>query len=332
MNNQEKRTVKKMNGLCLLVTALLILGHCYGQQASTYNKNIRPSFPQAGTVKVMTFNIRANNVLEGLYKWPFRKQVIFDILTDNGADVIGLQEARHSQLQDIQQVLKQYNCYAAGRSDGLQSGESCPIFYRKDRFTLLDSGTFWFSDTPRASGTKDWGNIVPRICSWVHLREKGQGTGFYVYNLHLDAFSQNSREKSVRLLAKQVFGRKTKDPFVVTGDFNMKLDNSAMKYLMKFGYQSPYPKMVDAWMSVHPDQSEVSTCQAVGGLIAGPQIDHIQLCENTTALEVTIDSRKLNEHYASDHYPVIAKIQITRPAQVARLDGKKNSIANTALD
>ena len=323
--------MKKMNGLCLSVAALLILGNCYGQQGKPY-KNIQSSLPQAGAVKVMTFNIRANNILEGLNKWPLRKQVIFDIFNDNRADVIGLQEVLYAQLQDVKLVLKQYGYYAVGRSDGLQGGESCPIFYRKDRFTLLDSGTFWFSDTPSVSGTKDWGNIVPRICSWVYLREKGQNAGFYVYNLHLACTSQNSREKSVRLLAKQVAERKTRDKFVVIGDFNMELHNPAMKYLMKFGYQTPYPKMVDAWMSVHPGQSDVSTSRGIGGWVSGPKIDHIQMCENAKALEVTIDSRRLNDRYASDHFPVVAKILLTPPTQVAGLDYKKDRVANAALN
>ena len=228
----------------------------------------------------MTFNIRANNILDSLDSWYFRKHRVFDILAVHAPDVIGFQEARDSQLQQIQQALPQYSYYAAGRYDGMHSGESCPIFYRKDRFALLDSGTFWFSDLPDAPGTMDWGNIVPRICSWVYLRERGQDASFYVFNLHLDCFSQNSREKSVRLLSRQVAYRKTKVPFIVMGDFNMPLENPAMRYLLKFGYQTPYPKMVDAWLFVNPDQSEASTWQKFGGQLLGPKIDHIQICED----------------------------------------------------
>ena len=314
--------MNKLNGLFFSVTALLILNGCYGWQEDIVQRELYFSSPKAAEVKVMTFNIRANNVLDSLDSWYFRKQTVFDIFTDHTADVIGLQETRYSQLQQIQQTLPQYSYYAVGRYDGMQSGESCPIFYRKERFTLLDSGTFWFSDTPNVPGTIDWGNIVPRICSWVHLLEKGQNTSFYVYNLHLDSFSQNSRENSVRLLAKKVAERKTQAPFIVMGDFNMAMYNPAMMYLMKFGYQTPYPKMVDAWLSVYPDQSETPTCQKLGGLFLGPNIDHIQMSEDIRALDVTIDSRKMNGRYGSDHFPVIAKILLTNPYQFSRLDNK----------
>ena len=318
-----------MSRIFLSITSLIVLNDCYSQQDYFSSRHIYFSSPQPAVVKVMTYNIKANTIMDGLNKWCFRKKAVFELLADNSADIIGLQEARHSQLQEIKQVLPQYLCYAKGRNNGAQSGESCPIFYRKNRFTLLDSGTFWFSDTPNVAGTKDWGNIPPRICSWVHLLEKGQTTGFYVYNVHLDAFSQNSREKSVRLLAKEVAKRETKDPFIVMGDYNMALYNPAMMYLLKFGYRSPYPKMVDAWLSAHPGHSSTPTRQRFHGRISGSQVDHIQICESASVLEATIDNRKVNGRYGSDHFPVTAKILIKSPPHISRLDKKKYHLAKT---
>lgn len=110
-------------------------------------------------------------------------------------------------------------------------GETCAILYRKDRFELVDSGTFWFSEKPEKSGSKSWGNLFARICSWVQLKDKTNQASFYVYNVHLDNWSQHSRKKSVQLLAKKIAERDTRDPFILMGDFNMKIDNPAMKYL-----------------------------------------------------------------------------------------------------
>jgi endonuclease/exonuclease/phosphatase family metal-dependent hydrolase len=320
--------MKKVNLILLLAGALITLNGCYVSQDSIASRYLHFSSPQPAVVKAMTYNIRANTILDGPNCWYFRKNVVFDILTENTADVIGLQEAQRSQLMQVKKVLSQYSCYAIGRNDGIQSGESCPIFYRKDRFVLLDSGTFWFSDTPNVPGTKDWGNIVPRICSWVYLRENGQTTGFYIYNLHLAAFSQNSREKSVHLLAKRVANRRTKDPFIVMGDYNMALYNPAMMFLQKFGYQSPYPKMVDAWLSVHPNRAETSTRQSFQGRILGPQVDHIQICEDASVLEAKIDSREENGRYGSDHFPVIAKILIPTLPKVSQLNKKQDYFVN----
>jgi len=174
---------------------------------------------------------------------------------------------------------------------------------------LIDSGTFWFSKTPEKPGSKRWGNLFPRICSWVHLVDKTDETGFYVYNLHLDNLSQKSRRKSVKLLAKQVGGRKTDDPFIVMGDFNMELDNPAMQYLQKPGSANPHPKMVDSWQSLHPGKRRgIGTRHGFRGGVSGPRIDHIPISESARALEVNIDRRRVNGRYPSDHFPVIAKI------------------------
>ena len=57
----------------------------------------------------------------------------------------------------------------------------------------------------------------------------------------------------------------------------------------------------------------MSTCN-FGTLAKGPQIDHIQLGSHTKAVEVNIDDRKINGRYPSDHFPVIAKIEMQAPA------------------
>ena len=295
--------------ICLSATALLIMGGCCGKREKNTCGIIQFSSTKAGVVKAMTFNIRVDTFLDGFNGWNSRRQIVCDVLAGNAADVIGLQEALDSQVENIQQAMPQYSNYMAGRNDGMQKGESCSIFYRNDRFVRDDCGTFWFSDTPEKP-SKDWGALWPRICSWVHLIEKETGSGFYVYNVHLDVFSQNSREKSVELLAKRIAARKNSDPFIVMGDFNMEVDNPAMAHLQNIG-------MVDAWQAMHPGESPPGTHHNFNGHASGAKIDHIPICENSTALEVKIDQSCFDGRYPSDHFPVIATISLaaspTRP-------------------
>ncbi|HPC63429.1 MAG TPA: endonuclease/exonuclease/phosphatase family protein [Anaerohalosphaeraceae bacterium] len=284
---------------------------------------------EPGVVKVMTFNIRNDTIVDGPNRWSRRKNIVFNMLRDHNADVIGLQEAEDEQVCDIQMALPCYSRYAVGRNDGRRQGETCAIFYRTDRFRLLDSGTFWFSDTPSVPGTKDWGNLWPRICSWVRLAERQSGQAFYVYNVHLDNLSQHSRQKSVELLARQVASRKSRDPFIVMGDFNMELDNPAMRYLQKQGIQTPYPRMVDAWSSVHSGKPSLGTRHSFRGSISGPAIDHIPICETLQALDVSIDRRAgENGRYPSDHFPVIARI-LLKPSTLPEYAALSSSAASS---
>jgi endonuclease/exonuclease/phosphatase family metal-dependent hydrolase len=302
--------MKRVIVICLFVSVVLILSGCVNTQQKSDPKIVRFPTSAPGEIKAMSFNIRVDTILDGLNRWSGRRKIVYDILADNAADVVGVQEALDHQVRQIQRALPQYDHYAVGRNDGREKGESCAIFYRKDRFSLTDCGTFWFSDTPSKPGSKDWGNIWPRICSWVYLTEKITGNGFYVYNVHLAVLSQNSRQKSVELLAKRIAARKPNDPFIVMGDFNMKLDNPAMVYLQNTDSETPYPRMQDAWRSLYPDGICKGTQPGLLGLSSGPKIDHIPVCEGAKVLDVQIDRRKVNGRYASDHFPIIAKIDL----------------------
>ncbi|OHB54332.1 MAG: hypothetical protein A2Y07_02710 [Planctomycetes bacterium GWF2_50_10] len=297
---------------CLSFWLLIIMG--IGAQEA--GADTLRSLQKTATIKVMTFNVRVDTFLNGSNGWKGRGPMVCDVFTKNMADVIGIQEALENQVEDIQRSVPQYSNYMAGRSDGKKKGESCAIFYLKDRLTLDDYGTFWFSDIPEKPGSKGWGNLWPRICSWAHFVDNASGVGFYVYNVHLDVLSQNSRQKSVELLARRIGLRKWADPFIVMGDFNMEIDNPAMVYLENVGNQNSYPRMADAWLSSSHDQDGEATCHGFTGKKFGPKIDHIPLSDNATALDMKIDRYNVNGRYPSDHFPVIATILLNGSPQM----------------
>jgi endonuclease/exonuclease/phosphatase family metal-dependent hydrolase len=256
-------------------------------------------------ITAMTFNVRVETLIDGPNRWDKRKTYVYDLIADHVPDVVGLQEAKASQYKEIRKALPAYQGYAVGRSNGKTKGETCAILYRDSRLLKTDAGTFWFSDTPDKPGSKDWGNMPPRICSWVRLVDKTTLSAFYVYNVHMDHLSQNSREKSVQLLTERIAARKTADPYIVMGDFNMKMNNSAMEYLMT-NTEAP---MADAWTSLNGGIRNMGTRHGFNGN-SGPQIDHIPLSRELKALSIVIDNRKYNGRYPSDHSPVIAKVLV----------------------
>ena len=299
-----------MKKLILIATSLIILltlTSCSSSHKYSYNQDLRFDSAPEGSIKAMTFNIRVDTFLDVFNRWKTRKDIAVNTINNNAADIIGIQEGLRSQVQDLHNSLPQYNLYSAGRSDGKQKGETCALFYRKDRFELINSGTFWFSKTPEKPGSKNWGNIPPRICSYLHLTDKSTDKSFYVYNLHLDNLSQNSRKKSINLLAQRVSNRPTNDPFIIMGDFNMEMDNPAMVNLLQ---NKNYPKMVDAWNQANPGIPTSGTRHGFNGKKTGPTIDHMPVSEGAIVLDVKIDHSNRNGKYPSDHFPVIATIKL----------------------
>ena len=100
------------------------------------------------TVNWGTFNIRYDNPDDQENNWKFRKDRVATFIQQEKLDIVGMQEVLHNQLEDLKTRLPEYAEVGIGREDGKQQGEYAPIFYRKDRFKLLDSNTFWLSQYP----------------------------------------------------------------------------------------------------------------------------------------------------------------------------------------
>ena len=265
---------------------------------------------QDATVKVLCFNIRYGTANDGDDHWNNRKEMVFDLIAGHGADIVGLQESLSFQTEQISRALRGYDHVTVGRDDGKQAGEHCTILYRRERFRLADSGTFWFSNSPWEPGTMHWGNRIPRICTWVRLIERNSGNPVYVYNLHLDHQSQPSRVKSAELLARRVADRSPKDPVIVMGDFNIGLDNPAMLYLRRLGYPNAPVELLDTWRLLNPDEPDTRTYHGFKGGTDGVKIDHILIEQSTTVLDAQIDRSHKDGRYPSDHYPVTAVLKL----------------------
>lgn len=293
---------------CIVTGLILAIMGCSNQQGIASKQehflNLDP-----GVINIMTFNIRFGTANDGINHWDNRRELVIDTITKHSPDILGLQEALNFQVDYIAKNIPEYHVYYVCRDNGDKEGESCAIFYDKDRFKLKNSGTFWFSDTP-SKPSAHWGNKHLRICSWVRLENKVDGMGFYIYNLHLDHISQNSREKSTVLLANKISQRKHKDPYVVMGDFNMSLGNPGMKYLLKIDTDTSYPQLISAWHSKHSQLPDTRTGHGFKGITEGSAIDHILVEEKTSIINADIDQQPVNGKYPSDHYPVTASVKL----------------------
>jgi len=263
-------------------------------------------------VRVMTFNIKQQNPRGGQPKdsprhWDRRKAIVFDVIGDYSPEIMGLQEAYRSQLDDIRKAFPKFGEVGKGR-DGGDRGEHSSILYRADRFRVDNSGTFWLSDTPEKK-SKTWGHFYFRICTWARLVEKKSGRALYVFNTHLDHKSQSAREKSVRLIAQRIHNREHGDPFILTGDFNAGEDNPVVTYLKgKHAEASPVP-VEDSFRLLHPDEKRVGTGNRFEGRVDGDKIDYIFVTPGARVLEATIIRTHREGLYPSDHFPVTARIR-----------------------
>lgn len=296
-----------------LLTVLLVLCGCSNVWAQS-----RPSARDGAELRVMSFNIRYGKAPDGENHWDKRHDLVFEVIRTHRPDVVGLQEALRFQLDAIRKALPGYDEIGVGR-EGEDRGEYNTILYRADRLKVLDSGNFWYSDTPSVPGSKHWGNNLPRICTWAHLETReASPKRFYFFNTHLDHQSQPSRERSVRLLAERIAGRKTADPVVVTGDFNAGENNPAIQYLVSRGEDSRNGAqtehrltLIDTFRKLHPDAKVVGTFNGFKGTRTGDKIDYILVTPDVRVLQAEIVYDNRDGRYPSDHFPLTATIQIS---------------------
>ena len=259
-------------------------------------------------IDALSFNIRYDNPKDGDNAWPNRKEMVGKWLKAQSPDVVGLQEAKRHQIDDIRKRASIYAEYGVGRDDGKKLGEHCTILYIKKKFFLdkKDCGTFWLSDTPEKIASKSWGNEIPRICTWVRLIEKNSERAFYVYNVHWDHQSQPSRVRAAQLIIQRIAKRNNlKDPIILMGDFNASETNLAIKIL-----KGEPLKLADTYREVKPKEELVRTFHGFkGGSFAGGKIDHVFVLPGTASVKSAAIIR-YNEkgRYLSDHYPIRARI------------------------
>jgi endonuclease/exonuclease/phosphatase family metal-dependent hydrolase len=176
----------------------------------------------AQKLNVASYNIRNDNRGDSIKGngWVQRMPVICQLVTFNDFDVIGMQEVLHNQLTDMLQQMPQYDYVGVGRDDAMTKGEYAPIFYKKDRFKVIRSGNFWLSEITDYPN-KGWDAALPRICTWVELKDNNSKMKFWFFNLHMDHVGVKAREESAKLVIRKIAEMCGNDPVILTGDFNV---------------------------------------------------------------------------------------------------------------
>ena len=134
--------------------------------------------PDPETVRIMSFNVR-----DGEFD---REEIVPQVISDYYPDSVGLQECEGTWYLTLQTYLTDYEIIGVGRLTGLPLiGESTAIMYRNDKYKLVDSGTFWLSETPFIV-SKGWDANYPRTCTLVVLENLETGKQYAHVNTHLD--------------------------------------------------------------------------------------------------------------------------------------------------
>ncbi|HEX2740447.1 MAG TPA: endonuclease/exonuclease/phosphatase family protein [Rubrobacter sp.] len=270
-------------------------------------------------VRVMSFNVRgASHMGDGVNVWEKRAAINVETIRRYEPDLIGFQEFHHGNREVYERELPGYTRLPGPVYGTAQVEEHAAIFFDPERFEDLDSGGFWLSDTPDEYSTS-WGNEVIRSANWAVLRCRQKGATFLHVNTHLDHVSEPARVEGSGLILRQSEETRTNHgelPTVVTGDFNCTPGTRPYRVFMEDGF-------VDTFL-VAGNEDDAYTFHAFKGArftLADTdkptgRIDWILVRDEAgrvkiTSHEILRDGDEAAGTYPSDHYPVLAELELT---------------------
>jgi endonuclease/exonuclease/phosphatase family metal-dependent hydrolase len=262
-------------------------------------------FSNAQTLKVITYNIRLDVESDGVNAWRFRKDYFSSQIQFYNPDIFGVQEAKPNQVIDISKALLDYNNVGIGR-DGIGQGESSNIFYKKERFTVKESNTFWLSETPNTI-SKGWDAAYNRVCTYALFKDLKTKKLFWLFNTHLDHIGEQARTKGIELILSKIKEVNTKNyPVILMGDLNSEPQEDRI-LLLKKAMDDTREVSIEKPFGPFGTFNNFKHNEPVTRLI-----DYIFISKNSVfkvkKYAVLSDSKDLK--YPSDHLPVYVEINL----------------------
>jgi endonuclease/exonuclease/phosphatase family metal-dependent hydrolase len=257
-------------------------------------------------LSVGSFNLHYISERRPVLPWDDRKDAVLAALNELDADIIGFQEVEtwrgrgeqgeNIQLQWLSENAAQYSAGAVG--DPAIYPDTQPIFYRREKFALLQQGFFYFSDTPDQIYSRPWDQSFPQFASWVQLLNISTGKSIRVVNVHFDHSSKINRHGAAELVSERIGPwMDSSEPVIVLGDFN------AVSWFKTIDI------LEDAGLTLA--DRDGPTFHFKRGLNLFPAIDHVLF----SGFHQEGETIRLNKRYEgvwpSDHHPI--KVSLRSP-------------------
>lgn len=293
--------------LSILVSLLLVSGVLVGGFFAIYPmtpeveiKSAQSQIANNDEILVGSYNTAApwGNLLKGTYTTR-RMHLWAKQINNTLPDSLGVQEINSAWVEGLEELLPQYDYYGVkrGGDENEQKSEMNGIFYLEDKYNLLESDTFWLSNTPETESKYENAGCY-RICSYVVLENKTTGEKYIHLNTHFDNSSteaQNLGGKLVCEYAEKLAKKYENTPIVITGDFNQYSDGESVKLLENSGYTNANGGVMEATYHGWGENSHTEPIDYifVKGFTTSDYVVHLNTGEKTDI---------------SDHYMITTKL------------------------
>lgn len=257
-------------------------------------------------MRAASFNVRYDAAADATNgdSWAERKGDVADVILRHDFDIVGTQEANKDQMPELGELLPGYdNIYHPYGSGG--GFHNCVTYYKRDKYELLDQGTFWYSPTPDVESF-GWDATDYRLCHWGKFLDKASGREFFFFNSHLYWRLETARANSGKVLVEKVREIAGESPVIAVGDYNSREETPQVKDILSL--------LRDAYAVSETAPAGPVNTDLGGGNFLGPakaRIDYLFVSEGVRVKDYTvIDDKRENGHYPSDHLPVVCNLVV----------------------
>lgn len=260
------------------------------------------------SIVVASYNTAApwGNILQGTGSIK-RSSQFADELLALAPDSMGVQEMNSIWVGRLSALADEYAYYGEPRDDisSVKETEMSGIFYLKDKYDLLESDTFWISETPEVMSIYPGAGCY-RTCSYVVLRDRETGFTYAHLNTHLDNVSAAAQNLGGELIVQKAQALDEKYggnlTMVVTGDFNQYVTGEACAALLGAGFSNA--------SDVAPGAENQVTYHGWGEITSGQPIDFIFYSGGLQTQHYAVHTEQSGRAYTSDHYCISAEFDI----------------------
>jgi endonuclease/exonuclease/phosphatase family metal-dependent hydrolase len=262
-------------------------------------------------IRIVTYNMLFDlydHNLEKVYRWPQRLPRIIELIEEMHPDILCVQELYANQLLDLMPYMENdFAWYAKPCKDGELNG----IFYRKDRFEVIDSRVLYMTDTPEIPSSE--------TLTQLQLKDLKTGLSIAVFNTHL-AFSRiEKRDFQARFIAKYLNPIAKKMPVILTGDLNtfphrLEIGNMPFydgDYIHRILTQATLKDAREVAVLGHFGPISTFTNQEGEGIpfkgigTPGVFLDHVYVSQDVQVLVHAVQPATAQGFFPSDHMPVL---------------------------
>ena len=287
--------------MSIIMSFITMISSIFGIIQSKPDNSVVQGFEvkEENSMRIMSFNIRCTNV--GKDSWEDRIGIVSQTMLESEADSIGVQEATPEWMATLKETVgEKYAYVGVGRDDGDNEGEYSAVFYLKDKYEVVDSDTFWLSETPDKPSF-GWDAACRRVCTWVQLKDKETGKQYVHMNTHFDHVGISARKNSVEMIIDKA-KTFTDIPVVFTADMNVVQGSTNYNQFVESGilkdtkFIAPDTMDYCTYHDTKPTQHD------------GDVIDYVMINDKFDATVYKVVTEGIDGRYVSDHYPIYADL------------------------